>query len=139
MTNSGQQGPPDPNPKVEPETLELRARPQPVTRINRKVVIGAAAVTGDGVVKVFEELERHRAFLAGEDRLNQRRQAGLRARLLRRIAERAAARAQEEIPQGEVESLVAQVQSGRQSLDEAAAGFVTRWLSATQARGRNCG
>jgi type IV secretory pathway VirB10-like protein len=44
MTNSGQQGPPDPNAKMEPETLELRARPQPVTRINRKVVIGAAAV-----------------------------------------------------------------------------------------------
>jgi type IV secretion system protein TrbI len=44
MTNSGQHGPPDPNAKMEPETLELRARPQPVTRINRKVVIGAAAV-----------------------------------------------------------------------------------------------
>jgi type IV secretion system protein TrbI len=29
---------------VAPETLELRARPQPVTRINRKVLIGAAAV-----------------------------------------------------------------------------------------------
>ena len=27
-----------------PETLELRARPQPVTRINRKVLIGGAAV-----------------------------------------------------------------------------------------------
>ena len=44
MTNSGQQGPPDPNARIEPETLEMRARPQPVTRINRKVVIGAAAV-----------------------------------------------------------------------------------------------
>ena len=30
--------------KVAPETLELRARPQPVTRINRKVVFGGAAV-----------------------------------------------------------------------------------------------
>ncbi len=30
--------------KVAPETLELRARPQPVTRINRKVLIGGAAV-----------------------------------------------------------------------------------------------
>jgi len=30
--------------KVAPETLELRARPQPVTRINRKVVFGSAAV-----------------------------------------------------------------------------------------------
>jgi type IV secretion system protein VirB10 len=30
--------------KVPPETLELRARPQPVTRINRKVLIGGAAV-----------------------------------------------------------------------------------------------
>ncbi|ODT25569.1 MAG: hypothetical protein ABS54_08650 [Hyphomicrobium sp. SCN 65-11] len=29
--------------KVAPETLELRARPQPVTRINRKVVFGGAA------------------------------------------------------------------------------------------------
>jgi type IV secretion system protein TrbI len=38
---------PDPNApdaKVRPETLELRARPQPVTRINRKVLIGGAAV-----------------------------------------------------------------------------------------------
>ena len=31
-------------PKVSPETLELRARPQPVTRINSKVLIGSAAV-----------------------------------------------------------------------------------------------
>lgn len=30
--------------KVAPETIELRARPQPVTRINRKVVFGGAAV-----------------------------------------------------------------------------------------------
>ena len=30
--------------KVPPETLELRARPQPVTRINSKVLIGSAAV-----------------------------------------------------------------------------------------------
>jgi len=30
--------------KATPETLELRARPQPVTRINRKVLIGGAAV-----------------------------------------------------------------------------------------------
>jgi type IV secretion system protein VirB10 len=44
MTGQGQQPPPDPGAKVPPETLQLRARPQPVTRINRKVVIGAAAV-----------------------------------------------------------------------------------------------
>ncbi len=30
--------------KVAPETFELRARPRPVTRINRKVLIGGAAV-----------------------------------------------------------------------------------------------
>jgi type IV secretion system protein VirB10 len=30
--------------KVAPETLELRARPQPVTRINRRVLIGGAAI-----------------------------------------------------------------------------------------------
>src|SRR4030095_128268 len=34
----------DPNAKVPSEGLELRARPQPVTRINRKVLIGGAAV-----------------------------------------------------------------------------------------------
>ena len=37
----------EPKPKAEkvaPETLELRARPQPVTRINRKVVFGGAAM-----------------------------------------------------------------------------------------------
>ena len=44
MTDRDQQGQHNPDPKVSPETLELRARPQPVTRINRKVVIGAAAV-----------------------------------------------------------------------------------------------
>ncbi|MFZ1106398.1 MAG: hypothetical protein WAN86_26640 [Hyphomicrobiaceae bacterium] len=44
MTDGEQQGQPTPDPKVAPESLELRARPQPVTRINRKVVIGAAAV-----------------------------------------------------------------------------------------------
>jgi type IV secretion system protein TrbI len=31
-------------PKVSPETFELRARPQPVTRINSRVLIGSAAV-----------------------------------------------------------------------------------------------
>jgi type IV secretion system protein VirB10 len=35
---------PNPETKVEPDTLELRAHPRPVTRINRKVLIGAAAV-----------------------------------------------------------------------------------------------
>ena len=30
--------------RLAPETLELRAPPRPVTRINRKVLIGAAAV-----------------------------------------------------------------------------------------------
>jgi type IV secretion system protein VirB10 len=44
MTGREQQGQPRPDPKVAPETLEMRARPQPVTRINRKAVIGAAAV-----------------------------------------------------------------------------------------------
>ena len=33
-----------PEPNVPPDTLELRAHPRPVTRINRKVLIGAAAV-----------------------------------------------------------------------------------------------
>jgi type IV secretion system protein VirB10 len=44
MTDQGQPRQPNADPKVAAETLELRARPQPVTRINRKVVIGAAAV-----------------------------------------------------------------------------------------------
>ncbi len=35
---------PPQTPKVAPDTLELRARPQPVTRINRKVLIAAASV-----------------------------------------------------------------------------------------------
>ena len=44
MTTPEQEGRPKPDAKVAPETLELRARPQPVTRINRKVLIGGAAV-----------------------------------------------------------------------------------------------
>jgi len=44
MTTSDPGDPANPEPKVAPETLELRARPQPVTRINRKVLIGGAAV-----------------------------------------------------------------------------------------------
>jgi type IV secretion system protein VirB10 len=44
MTDQGQQQQPNPDPNAAPETLGLRPRPQPVTRINRKVVIGAAAV-----------------------------------------------------------------------------------------------
>jgi type IV secretion system protein VirB10 len=39
-----QQQPPGPGPQPSPDPLRLRARPQPVTRINRKVVIGAAAL-----------------------------------------------------------------------------------------------
>ena len=46
MTTTGPSDPqaPTPQSKVEPETLELRMPPRPVTRINRKVLIGAAAV-----------------------------------------------------------------------------------------------
>lgn len=44
MTDAGPNNPAAPDAKVEPETLELRARPQPVTRINRKVLIGGAAI-----------------------------------------------------------------------------------------------
>jgi type IV secretory pathway VirB10-like protein len=44
MTGSDGREPPRGAGSVGPESLELRARPQPVTRINRKVVIGAAAV-----------------------------------------------------------------------------------------------
>jgi type IV secretion system protein VirB10 len=46
MTDRDQerQGQPGPDPQASPETLELRGRPQPVTRINRKVVIGGAAL-----------------------------------------------------------------------------------------------
>ena len=44
MTGSDGREPPKGAASVGPETLELRARPQPVTRINRKVVIGGAAV-----------------------------------------------------------------------------------------------
>lgn len=40
MSDTGNVGPG----QVAPETLELRARPQPVTRVNRKVLIGGAAV-----------------------------------------------------------------------------------------------
>ena len=39
-----QQQPPGPGPETPPDPLRLRARPQPVTRINRKVVIGGAAL-----------------------------------------------------------------------------------------------
>src|SRR5262245_28906362 len=38
------QAPDGPDSRVAPESLELRAQPGPVTRINRKVLIGAAAV-----------------------------------------------------------------------------------------------
>jgi type IV secretion system protein VirB10 len=44
MTTGDPDGPSGAGAKVAPETLELRARPQPVTRINRKVLIGGAAV-----------------------------------------------------------------------------------------------
>jgi type IV secretion system protein VirB10 len=44
VTTSDPNAPLDPDAKVRPETLELRTRPQPVTRINRKVLIGGAAV-----------------------------------------------------------------------------------------------
>ena len=44
MTGSDGRERPNAGAHVAPESLELRARPQPVTRINRKVVIGGAAV-----------------------------------------------------------------------------------------------
>ena len=46
MTDSDQerQGPSGPDPQASPDPLRLRARPQPVTRINRKIVIGGAAL-----------------------------------------------------------------------------------------------
>jgi type IV secretion system protein VirB10 len=39
-----QRQPPGPDPQASPDPLRLRARPQPVTRINRRVVIGGAAL-----------------------------------------------------------------------------------------------
>jgi len=44
VTSPDANNPPTPEGKVTPDTLELRAHPRPVTRINRKVLIGAAAV-----------------------------------------------------------------------------------------------
>ena len=44
MSNDTSKPEAKPEEKVPPETLELRARPQPITRINRKVLIGGAAV-----------------------------------------------------------------------------------------------
>jgi len=44
MTGPDRTDPADSESKVVPEALELRARPQPVTRINRKVLIGGAAM-----------------------------------------------------------------------------------------------
>ena len=44
MTARDPSAAPDPEAKMAPETLELRTRPQPVTRINRKVLIGGAAM-----------------------------------------------------------------------------------------------
>ena len=44
MTDTGPDKAEAPDAKAAPETLELRTRPQPVTRINRKVLIGGAAV-----------------------------------------------------------------------------------------------
>lgn len=44
MTDSAPDNAATPNAKVAPEAFELRTRPQPVTRINRKVLIGGAAV-----------------------------------------------------------------------------------------------
>ena len=44
MTERGDSDTTDSKAKAAPETLELRARPQPVTRINRKVLIGGAAI-----------------------------------------------------------------------------------------------
>jgi type IV secretion system protein VirB10 len=44
MTDQASGNQPGDSGKVAPEQLELRARPRPVTRINRKVLIGGAAV-----------------------------------------------------------------------------------------------
>ena len=44
MTTRDPNNPANPEAEEAPEALELRARPQPVTRINRKVLIGGAAV-----------------------------------------------------------------------------------------------
>src|SRR5581483_8845312 len=44
MTGSDSKDPTRSEGKASPEALELRARPQPVTRINRKVLIGGAAI-----------------------------------------------------------------------------------------------
>jgi type IV secretory pathway VirB10-like protein len=44
MTTADPYDPANPEAKVAPERLELRARPQPITRINRNVLIGGAAV-----------------------------------------------------------------------------------------------
>jgi type IV secretory pathway VirB10-like protein len=44
MTDEANRSAPGQGPTTEPETLELRARPRPVTRINRKLLAGVAGV-----------------------------------------------------------------------------------------------
>jgi type IV secretion system protein TrbI len=44
MTDQGSNHPPGEMGRIAPEQLELRTRPQPITRINRKVLIGGAAI-----------------------------------------------------------------------------------------------
>ena len=52
MSDNPAPEPPKTTTKVAPETLELRARPQPVTRINPRVLIGAVATGLIGIASI---------------------------------------------------------------------------------------
>ena len=52
MTDNPAPEPPKTATKVPPETLELRARPQPVTRINPQLLMAAAAGVLIGIASI---------------------------------------------------------------------------------------
>lgn len=99
-------------------------------------VLGAAATTGAGLDAVLAELDRHRAHLAADDRLQRRRRQGLASRLRHRVQQELAARLFAALPPSCLDTAVDSVLSGADSLGDAAGRIVTQWIETGTGEGR---
>ena len=91
-------------------------------------VFGAAASTGHGIAEVLAELERHRAHLGGKNRLQQRRRAGMTARLKALLERQLVSRLNASVQDGQLQEAVDRALAGTDSLEEIVQDWLSRWL-----------
>ncbi|MBI1731564.1 MAG: methylmalonyl Co-A mutase-associated GTPase MeaB [Gammaproteobacteria bacterium] len=92
-------------------------------------IFGASATARQGIAGILAELQRHRAHLSAQGRLQQRRRAGMAARLAGIVKHHVAARLGSSVRTGQLDSAVEKALSGAESPDEIARDWLACWLA----------